>query len=202
MGILYKARLLSINEICRSSQRIAVVVWSSMHPLKIHLPRKDFMINTNYKLCIVCRIILLKLSCGRYICSSVPHHSQKSFCHSQHTHVISHTINWCLKSNCLSSIKCPQELVPNDVVRDAICSKLLPNVPNCRYVCVGVLTVSCFLLMYLSRGITGSYLGMIYHRHLEGSRAACDPLPGYSQWKHWVLEGTRLWFTDMLRRVS
>ena len=33
--------------------------------------------------------------------------------------------------------------VPNDVARDAICSKLfqiVPNVPNCRDVCVGVWT--------------------------------------------------------------
>ena len=28
-------------------------------------------------------------------------------------------------------IKYPQMPVPNDVTRDAICSKLLPNVPNC-----------------------------------------------------------------------
>ena len=71
-----KTRLLSINETCQSSQRIAVIVSeSSTPPLKIHLPRKNFTVTTNYKLWIACRIILLKLSCGCYVCSSVPHHS-------------------------------------------------------------------------------------------------------------------------------
>ena len=47
MGILQKARLLSSNETCRLSERIAVFVGVSSiytHPLKIHLPRKNLLL--------------------------------------------------------------------------------------------------------------------------------------------------------------
>ena len=60
MGILQKARLLSSNETCRCSERIAFFVGvSSTHPLKIYLPSKNFIVITNQKFQIVCRIILL-----------------------------------------------------------------------------------------------------------------------------------------------
>ena len=83
MGILQYARLLSSNETCWCPQRIAVIVGVSStqlpsYPLKIHLPHKNYIVTMNSELWIICRIILLKLSCHHYVCSSIPHHSQKS----------------------------------------------------------------------------------------------------------------------------
>ena len=98
MGILQTATHLSVNESCRYSQRIAVVVGAPSKPPLGNPPSLEevYIKHESRAIRIVDKIVLLKLFCRRYVCSAIFHHSQKPFATQdggQQAHVMSRIIN-------------------------------------------------------------------------------------------------------------